>query len=173
MCHSHSVHHPNNGQCIAARLDAHAIALKALIRLVSIKKQNRCVALSRLYPTCFDQKTKLSLVSIKKQNRRAHGRRPLFFIFYLLPCPALPCFEFSFCRQGQEEEVTHGTFFPFAARDRRRKLHPTLPTRFCHRICDKVVQNRQPCNRQTPPMLPLYIRCKSQIWRNQLMDAKF
>jgi len=40
--------------------------------------------------------------------------------------PALPCFEFSFCCQGQEEEVTHGTFFPFAARDRRRKLHMEL-----------------------------------------------
>jgi hypothetical protein len=38
----------------------------------------------------------------------------------------LPCFEFSFCCQGQEEEVIQGTgivFFPFAARDRRRKLH--------------------------------------------------
>jgi hypothetical protein len=30
---------------------------------------------------------------------------------------------FSFCCQGQKEEVTQGTFFPFAARDRRRKLH--------------------------------------------------
>jgi hypothetical protein len=56
-----------------------------------------------------------------------------------LPCPAVPCpalapavpyFEFSFCcqgqeeevTQGQEEEVTQGTFFPFVARD-RRKLH--------------------------------------------------
>ncbi len=61
--------------------------------------------------------------------------------------PALPCFEFSFWCQGQEEEVTQGTgnvffflllpgtgggsytgngqcfFFPFATRDRRRKLH--------------------------------------------------
>jgi hypothetical protein len=66
--------------------------------------------------------------------------------------PALPCFEFSFCCQGQEEEVTQGTgsvffsfccqgqeeevtqgtgsvFFPFAARDRRRKLHPALQDR--------------------------------------------
>jgi hypothetical protein len=41
-------------------------------------------------------------------------------------------------------------FFPFAARDKRRKLHPELPTRFCHRIYDRVVQNRQPCHRQTP-----------------------
>jgi hypothetical protein len=61
----------------------------------------------------------------------------LSFIF-LLPClampcpalaPALPCFEFSFCCQGQEEEVIQGTssvFFPFAARDRRRKLHREL-----------------------------------------------
>jgi hypothetical protein len=32
-------------------------------------------------------------------------------------------------------------FYPFAARDRRRKLHLALPTRFCHRICDRVVQN--------------------------------
>ncbi len=34
---------------------------------------------------------------------------------------------FSFCCEGQEEEVTQGTgnvfFFPFAARDRRKKLH--------------------------------------------------
>ncbi len=47
-----------------------------------------------------------------------------FLIFYslfftaldALPCPALPCFEFSFCCQGQEEEVTQGTgsvFFSF------------------------------------------------------------
>jgi hypothetical protein len=71
----------------------------------------------------LDQETKPSLVSIKKQNRRAHGRRPLFFIFYLLPCPALfriflllpgtrggsyignGQYFFSFCCQGQEEEV--------------------------------------------------------------------
>jgi hypothetical protein len=62
------------------------------------------------------------------------------------------CF-FSFCCQGHEEEVTQGTssvFFSFAARDRRRKLHPALPTRFYHRICDRVVQNTQPCHRQTP-----------------------
>jgi len=42
-----------------------------------------------------------------------------------LPLP-LPCFEFSFCCQGQEEEVIQGTgsfFFPFAARDRKRKLY--------------------------------------------------
>ncbi len=39
---------------------------------------------------------------------------PLFFIFsYFL----------LFCCQGQEEEVTQGTFFPFVARDRRKKLH--------------------------------------------------
>jgi hypothetical protein len=55
-----------------------------------------------------------------------------FLIFYCLaqPCPALapalPYFEFSFCCQGQEEEVIQGTgsvFFHFTTRDRRRKLH--------------------------------------------------
>jgi hypothetical protein len=88
-----------------------------------------------------------------KSPMGACNLRPLFFIFSYflllifycpghpalpLPCPCpclalplplplpLPCFEFSFCCQGQEEEVIQGTgsfFFPFAARDRRRKLH--------------------------------------------------
>ncbi len=39
--------------------------------------------------------------------------RPLFFFknFFYCPAlaPALPCFEFSFCCQGHEEEVTQGT----------------------------------------------------------------
>ncbi len=67
----------------------------------------------------------------------------IFILYFLLPwtpCPALPlhcpalalalpCFEFTFCCQGQEEEVTEGTssvFFLFAARDRRRNLHREL-----------------------------------------------
>jgi hypothetical protein len=53
----------------------------------------------------------------------------IFNFFTALSCPALPCFEFSFCCQGQKEEVIQGTgsvFFPFAARDRRRKLHREL-----------------------------------------------
>ncbi len=59
----------------------------------------------------------------------------IFTLYFLLPCPALPCpalapalpcFEFTFCCQGHEEEVTQGTFFPFVGRDRRRKLHKEL-----------------------------------------------
>jgi hypothetical protein len=47
----------------------------------------------------------------RDRRRKLHREREVFF---------------SFCCQGQEEEVTQGTgsvFFPFAARDRRRKLH--------------------------------------------------
>ncbi len=56
----------------------------------------------------------------------------LFRIFLLLPGTGRGSytgngqFFFSFCCQGQEEEVIQGTgrfFFPFAAKDRRRKLH--------------------------------------------------
>ncbi len=39
-----------------------------------------------------------------------------------------------------------------------RQLLSSLNSRFCHRICDKVVQNKQPCHRQTPPLLLLCIR---------------
>ncbi len=50
----------------------------------------------------------------------------LFFIFYCLAL-ALPCFDFIFCCQGTERGSYTGNgqcfFFPFAARDRMRKLH--------------------------------------------------
>jgi len=53
-----------------------------------------------------------------------------FYSLFLLPCPALapalPCFEFSVCCQGQRRKLHMERavfFFPFVARDRRRKLH--------------------------------------------------
>ncbi len=50
-----------------------------------------------------------------------------------LPCPypalapALPCFEFSFCCQGQEEEITQGTdsvFFSFCCQGQEEEVTP-------------------------------------------------
>jgi hypothetical protein len=91
------------------------------IWLVLIKKQNRHLFRSKNKTiTCFDQETKSSLVSIKKQNRHlfrsrnktvvpmAKGHCFLFFIY----CPALPL--------PLPCPVSN---FPFAARDRRRKLY--------------------------------------------------
>jgi len=78
-----------------------------------------------------------------------------FFIFYYLAlplhlhCPALPCFKFTFCYHGtQEEKVTQGTgnvfFFPFAAKDRKRKLHKERAVFFFSFCCqgqeEKITQ---------------------------------
>jgi hypothetical protein len=49
------------------------------------------------------------------------------------PCPALP----------RTQGVINFLFLEF--------FFQALPTRFCHRICDRVVQNAQPCHRETPP----------------------
>jgi len=64
------------------------------------------------------------------RDRRKKLHKELFFL--LLPGRGGGSYRgngqccFSFCYQGEEEEVTQGTgsvVFPFAARDRRRKLH--------------------------------------------------
>ncbi len=91
-----------------------------------------CNCFQGSYPTCFDQEpvvwrsqgvgqeTKPLFVSIKKQNRSRNKT-----VQETKPCPALPRIFLEFFFQA-------------------------LPTRLCHRICDRVVQNAQPCHRQTP-----------------------
>jgi hypothetical protein len=90
----------------------------------------------------------------------AYNLRPLFFIFSYfllficycperpaLPCPAptlpspnpatapaLPCFEFSFCCQGQEEEVTQGMssiFFSFCCQGQEEEVTQGTFFSFC------------------------------------------
>ncbi len=66
------------------------------------------------------------------------------------PCPPRPCWPPRPCPPS-----------PVLAPPHPVPPHPCPPplwSRFCHRICDMVVQNRQPCHRQTPPLLLLYIR---------------
>jgi hypothetical protein len=96
--------------------------MQLLSRLLSylFRSRTRRLALSRLYPTCFDQETK----PFKKQNRYLFRSRNKT-VQETKPCPALPRIFLEFFFQA-------------------------LPTRFCHRICDRVVQNAQPCHRQTP-----------------------
>ncbi len=86
--------------------------VKGLIRDPSIEHELDYVP----FPQCTPPEQWLvhcCQILIKKQNRHlfrsrnktvvpmAEGHCFLFFIY----CPALPCFEFSFCCQGQEEEV--------------------------------------------------------------------
>jgi len=62
----------------------------------------------------------------RDRRRKLHRERAMCFFFLLLPGTRGGSYTgsfFSFCCQGQEEEVTQGAFFPFAARDKRRKLH--------------------------------------------------
>jgi hypothetical protein len=67
----------------------------------------------------------------RDRRRKLHMELVVLF-FFLLPGTGGGSYTgngqccFSFCCQGQEEEITQGTgsvVFPFAARDRRRKLH--------------------------------------------------
>jgi hypothetical protein len=96
-----------------------------------LKVPNKFPSRSTLYPTCFAQSSALLNYTsgcpwpkaTVKSPVGACNLRPLFFIFSYFslfifycsgrPAPALPrplpCFEFSFCCQGQEEEVTQGT----------------------------------------------------------------
>jgi hypothetical protein len=53
-----------------------------------------------------------------------------------------------------------------------RQLLSSFNSRFCHRNCYRVVQNRQPCKRQTPPLLPLYI-IFTQKWKKESLFIHF
>jgi hypothetical protein len=114
----------------------------------------------------------------------AHGRRPLLFIFsyFLLSCPAVPCpcpcpalFRifllllgtgggsytgngqcfFSFCCQGQEEEVTLGTgsvFFSFCCQGQEEEVTLGTGSVFFSFCCQGQEEEVTPCTAH--PVLP-------------------
>ncbi len=87
-----------------------------------------CPALPRPYPTFAPALLRIFLLLPGTKGGSYTGNGQCFF-FLLLPGTGGGSYTgnfFSFCCQGQEEEVIQETFFPFAAKDRRRKLHREL-----------------------------------------------